>query len=268
MLTAQRPVGELLRSWRQHRRISQLDLALDAEVSARHISFIETGRSLPSRPMLLHLAEQLDIPLREQNALLVAAGFAPVYPATPLDDPALQAERAAVELVLNGHEPYPAIAVDRHWNLVLANRASGAFLAGGAPELLEPPLNVLRLSLHPAGLAPQIANLGEWREHILARLQRQVEATADATLAALLDELRYYPSADHNDEPVGQTGSPYYGGFVVPLRIRTAWGVLSFFSTTTIFGAPLDVTLAELAIEAFFPADTATAEVLQQTSQP
>jgi transcriptional regulator with XRE-family HTH domain len=267
MLTTQRPVGELLREWRQQRRVSQLDLALDAEVSARHISFIETGRSLPSRQMLLHLAEQLEIPLREQNALLVAAGYAPVFPVTPLDDPALHAERAAVELVLAGHEPYPAIAVDRYWNLALANQAAGAFLAGGAPELLEPPLNVLRLSLHPDGLAPQIINLGEWRGHILERLQRQVQATADPTLAALLDELRGYPIADEG-ERAGHGNGPTYGGYVVPLRIRSPWGELAFFSTTTIFGAPLDVTLAELAIESFFPADAATAELMRQAAQP
>lgn len=268
MLTTQRPVGELLRGWRQQRRISQLDLALDAEVSARHISFIETGRSLPSRQMLLHLAEQLEIPLREQNALLVAAGYAPVFPVTPLDDPALHAERAAVELVLAGHEPYPAIAVDRYWNLALANQAAGAFLAGGVPELLEPPLNVLRLSLHPDGLAAQIANLGEWRAHILERLQRQVQATADPTLAALLDELRGYSGPDDGSRATSHSGVQPYGGFVVPLRINTEWGVLSFFSTTTIFGAPLDVTLAELAIESFFPADAATADIMRRTAQP
>jgi transcriptional regulator with XRE-family HTH domain len=262
MLTTQRPVGEQLRDWRQHRHVSQLDLALEAEVSARHISFIETGRSLPSREMLLHLAEQLDVPLRERNALLVAAGYAPVYPTTPLDDPALDAERAAIELVLAGHEPYPAIAVDRHWNLVLANRATAAFLAAAAPELLEPPLNVLRLSLHPAGLAPQIENIGQWREHVFARLQRQVDTTADLTLAALLDELRAYPAADAGDTH----HAPHaYGDYIVPLRVRTEVGLLSFFTTTTIFGAPLDITLAELAIESFFPADAATAEILRQS---
>ena len=263
-----RPVGELLRAWRQRRRLSQLDLACEADVSARHLSFVETGRSLPSRPMLLHLAERLEVPLRDRNALLIAAGYAPVYPETGLDDPALRAAREAVDLVLTGHEPYPAVAVDRHWTLVAANRAVGPLLAGVAAELLRPPANVLRLSLHPAGLAPRIANLAQWRDHVLARLRRQVEITADAALAALDEELRGYPAADG-----GAAGSDRaaeerdYGEVVVPLCLRTDRGLLAFFSTVTTFGTTIDITLAELAIESFFPADPATAEALRRRAE-
>jgi transcriptional regulator with XRE-family HTH domain len=264
MMTTTRPVGELLRDWRQRRRLSQLDLALEADVSARHVSFLETGRSRPSREMVLRLADQLEIPIREQNALLVAAGYAPVYPERQLDDPALRAARQAVELVLAGHEPYPAVAVDRHWTLVAANRAIEPLLVGIRPDLLAPPVNVLRATLHPAGLAPRIANYAEWRAHMLARLGRQVALTADATLTALLEELSAYPApanAIGSDEPArDQDGT----GVVMPLRIRTDDGVLSFLYTTTIFGTPVDVTLAELAIEAFFPADQATADALRR----
>ena len=249
--------GPLLREWRQRRRLSQLELAVEAEVSARHLSFVETGRSAPSREMVLHLAEHLDIPLRERNALLIAAGYAPVFPERTLDDPALAAARRAVDLVLKGHEPYPAIAIDRHWTLVAANDAVGAFMLVEDPSLLEPPLNVLRVSLHPKGVAPRIANLGEWRAHILDRLRRQIDASGDVALIALFEELRAYPAPD-----LGQTRD--YGGVAVPLEIRTDAGVLSFLSTTTIFGTPVDVTLSELAVEAFYPADEQTAQILRK----
>jgi transcriptional regulator with XRE-family HTH domain len=263
MTIATRPVGELLRTWRQRRSLSQLELACRANVSARHVSFVETGRSQPSREMLLHLAEELDIPLRDRNTLLVAAGFAPVYAERRLDDPALQAAQEAVALVLAGHEPYPALAIDRHWTLLSANRAVGALLAGIAPELLQPPVNVLRLSLHPGGLAPRIVNLEQWQHHVLARLHRQVEVTADATLAALYDELRGYcaPPATSAQRPAREQEP---AGVVVPLRLQTPEGVLSFFSTTTVFGTAIEVTLSELAIESFFPADAATAEALRR----
>jgi transcriptional regulator with XRE-family HTH domain len=266
MMTTTRPVGDLLRDWRQRRRLSQLALAAEADVSARHVSFLETGRARPSRELLLRLAERLEIPLRERNALLVAAGYAPVYPERSLDDPALQAARKAVDLVLTGHEPYPAIAVDRHWTLVAANRAVAPLLVGVAPELLRPPLNVLRVSLHPAGMAPRIANFAQWRTHLLERLRQQVETSADPTLAALLEELRGYPTPGGGAE--GAANAPrrdlYDAGVVVPLRLRTEHGLLAFFSATTIFGTPIDVTLAELAIESFFPADPATAEALRR----
>jgi transcriptional regulator with XRE-family HTH domain len=261
-----RPVGELLRGWRQRRGLSQLELALRAEVSARHVSFLETGRSLPSREMLLHLARELEIPLRERNALLVAAGFAPVYSERKLDEPALQAARQAVDLVLTGHEPYPALAVDRHWTLVAANRAVTLLLADVAPALLQPPVNVLRLSLHPEGLGRRILNLEQWRHHVLTRLQRQVDLSADAVLAALLEELRTDARYGGPPRPGGVSVEQELSGVVVPLRLETSLGVLSFFSTTTVFGTPVDITLSELAIESFFPSDAATAEVLRRAA--
>src|SRR5215211_7102926 len=205
MMTATRPVGDLLRDWRQRRRLSQLDLAMEADVSARHLSFLETGRARPSREMLLRLSEPLDIPLRERNELLLAGGFAPVFPERSLDAPALKAAREAVERVLKGHEPYPALAVDRHWSLLTANDAVTPLLVGVGKDLLRPPINVLRLSLHPKGLAPRIANYAQWREHVLERLRGQVDVSADAVLADLLEELRGYP-APEGSAGQGQAG--------------------------------------------------------------
>ncbi len=251
--------GELLRDWRKRRRLSQLDLAMEAEVSQRHLSFVESGRARPSRDMVLHLAEQLNVPLRERNFLLVAAGYAPVFPERALGDPAMGAAREAVERVLTGHEPHPAIAVDRHWTLLAANRAFAPLLAGIDPDMLAPPVNVLRLSLHPRGAAPRIANLPEWRTHILARLRRQVEVSADAKLLTLLEELRGYPvPATTRPLPLAELES-----IAVPLRIATPQGVLSFLGTTMVFGTPVDITLSELTIEAFFPADAATAVAMR-----
>ncbi|MGI8856142.1 MAG: helix-turn-helix domain-containing protein [Thermomicrobiales bacterium] len=255
----QRPVGELLRQWREHRRLSQMDLALQAEISTRHLSFVETSRSRPSRAMVLHLAEQLDLPLRERNHLLLAAGYAPVYAETALDDPHLSAVRAAVRQVLTAHEPYPAAVVDRGWNLVDANASLALFTDGVAPALLAPPANALRVSLHPDGMAPRIVNLGEWRAHLLGRLRRQIALTADTALADLYEELRAYPC----DQPEPAIDLPGPGDIVVPLRIRHGDGELAFFSTVATFGTPLDVTIAELAIESFFPADAETAAVLR-----
>jgi transcriptional regulator with XRE-family HTH domain len=260
----ERSFGEHLREWRQRRRMSQLDLALEASISSKHLSFVETGRARPSRDMILHLSERLDIPLREQNILLVSAGYAAVFPERPLDDPALAVARQAVKVVLTGHEPYPALAVDRHWQLVAANAAVAPLLKGADPDLLEPPLNVLRLSLHPDGMAPRIANLAEWRAHILARLRQQIEASADPVLAALYDELAGYPSPSVDPRKPPPRPSLEFGNVVVPLRLATAHGTLAFFSTATVFGTPIDVTLAELAIEAFFPADAATAKALRR----
>src|SRR5688500_10887615 len=257
-----RPIGDHLREWRTRRRLSQLDLALEAEISTKHLSFLETGRSQPSREMVLHLAERLDVPLRERNILLVSAGYAPVFPQRPLGDPALQPAREAVDLVLKGHEPYPAIAVDRHWQLLAANDAANYFMAGVAPALLTPPLNVLRVSLHPDGMAPRIVNLAEWRAHLLSRLRRQSEISADAALAELLKELSEYPAPAHAAEP-GASAVP----FAVPFRLATDAGVLSFISTTTVFGTPVDVTLSELALESFFPADATTAAALRSLAQ-
>jgi transcriptional regulator with XRE-family HTH domain len=257
-----RPVGDLLREWRQRRRLSQLDFSVEAEISSKHLSFLETGRSQPSREMVLHLAELLDVPLRERNSLLIAAGFAPMFKEHALNDPALQPAREAVELVLKGHEPYPAVAVDRHWNLVAANTPANAFMGGVAPALLTPPINVLRLTLHPDGMAPRIVNLSEWRAHLLARLRRQIEVSADSVLAELFKELTEYPAPAHTAEPAA-------GGvaFAVPFRLATDAGVLSFISTITVFGTPVDVTLSELALESFFPADTATAAALRHLAQ-
>lgn len=252
-------VGGHLRAWRQRRRLSQLDLACEADISTRHLSFLETGRAQPSRQMVLHLAERLDVPLRDRNVMLVAAGFAPIFPERPLDDPALKAARAAVDLILAGHEPYPALAVDRAWDLVAGNRAVSPLLAGVDPSLASGTVNVLRLALHPKGLAARTENLAEWRDHILERLRRQVELTADAKLAALLAELRAYPAPSPLRRP---TADPY-GGVAVPFRLRTPQGVLSFISTTTVFGTPVDITLAELTLETFFPADAATSEALR-----
>jgi transcriptional regulator with XRE-family HTH domain len=256
------PVGAMIREWRERRRLSQLDLACEAGVSTRHLSFLETGRARPSRDMLLHLAEELNVPLRARNALLLAAGFAPAYAERSLDDPALAGVRRAIDVVLTGHEPFPALVVDRGWRMLAANRAVAPLLAGIAPHLLEPPVNVLRLSLHPEGLGPRIANFGEWRAHILERLQSQVQATADPGLVALHDELAAYPAPAADAGPDADVGA--FGGVAVPLQIRTrTLGLLSFFSTTTVFGTPLDVTLSELALETFLPADARTAEVLK-----
>ncbi len=256
------PVGRYLREWRQRRRMSQLDLACEAEISTKHLSFLETGRALPSRAMVLHLAERLEVPLRDRNILLSAAGYAPVFPERPLGDPALRAAREAVGLVLAGHEPYPALAVDRHWTLVAANAATRRLLAGLDPALLQPPVNVLRLGLHPAGLAPRTANLPEWRAHLPARLRRQIEITADPVLVTLLRELQAYPAG--RAAPGKPSAGPDYAAVIVPFQLVSESGILSFLSTTTIFGTPVDVTLAELALEAFYPADAATAEALRR----
>ncbi|MDP3255639.1 MAG: helix-turn-helix transcriptional regulator [Bosea sp. (in: a-proteobacteria)] len=259
-------IGPLIRDWRQQRRLSQLDLALEAEISQKHLSFVESGRSQPSRDMVLLLAEHLGVPLRERNALLLAAGYAPVYLERALEDPALQAARAAVDLVLTGHEPYPALAVDRHWTLLATNAAVAPLLAlVGDADLLRPPVNVLRLALHPGGLAGATVNLGEWRAHLLARLRQQVRIAADPALADLLAELLTYPApptaaADHALPADG-------AAIAVPLRLRVGEAVLSFISTTTVFGTPVDITLSELALETFFPADDMTAAALRALAE-
>lgn len=255
-----RSVGAHIREWRERRRLSQLDFALDAEISQKHLSFIENGRATPSRDMVLRLAERLGVPLRERNAMVLAAGYAPVFPERSLDDPALAPARAAVDVILKGHEPYPALAVDRHWTLVSANAAVPPLLALVEDRtLLEGPVNVLRVSLAPGGLAPRIVNLDEWRAHILERLRVQIELTGDATLAALREDLATLAAPARAGAAAGPDA---LGGIAVPLRISTPAGVLSFISTTTVFGTPVDVTLSELALETFFPADRATAGAL------
>ncbi|PTM40139.1 helix-turn-helix transcriptional regulator [Bosea sp. 124] len=261
-------VGHLIRDWRQLRRLSQLDLALEAEISQKHLSFVESGRSQPSRDMVLLLAEHLGVPLRERNALLLAGGYAPVYLERALEDPGLQAAKSAIDLVLKGHEPFPALAVDRHWTLLAANAAVAPLLSLAAdPDRLRPPVNVLRLSLHPDGLAPAIANLEEWRSHLLARLRQQVRATADPILADLLAELSSYPVAARPGRKGHASDPEEEPAIVVPLRLRVGDATLSFISTTTVFGTPVDITLSELALETFFPADSATARALHAMAE-
>jgi transcriptional regulator with XRE-family HTH domain len=252
-------IGPLLRDWRRRRRMSQLDLALDAGVSARHLSFVETGRARPSAEMVLHLAERLGVPLRERNRLLLAAGHAPVFEQRDLDDPVMTPVRQALQLVLDGHEPFPAVVVDGAWEMVASNRAVSLLIGGVAPDLLAPPLNVLRVSLHPEGLASRIANLAEWRAHLLERLRRQIALTADPALESLLDELLGYPGPD---EPQRSGGPHAARDLAVPLRVRTEAGELAFISTVATFGTAVEVTASELSIESFFPADRTTADAV------
>jgi transcriptional regulator with XRE-family HTH domain len=260
MLDRPMPVGALLRTWRQRRRLSQLQLACDAEISTRHLSFIETGRAQPSRDMLLRLCEQLDVPMRERNVVLVAAGYAPMFPDRPLEHQALAAARAAIELVLHRQKPYPAFALDKRWSIVASNAALPELYDEVAPELMRPPVNAMRLSLHPHGLAPRIINLAEWRAHLLLRLRRQIEITADPVAADLLREVSDYPVPSGKPATVSELGHE----IAVPFQVSTGAGVLSFFSMTTVFGTPVDVTLCELALELFFPADDATAILVQR----
>jgi transcriptional regulator with XRE-family HTH domain len=260
-------VGGLLRDWRQRRRMSQLELALEADVSTRHLSFVETGRSRPSPDMVLHLADRLEVPLRERNQLLLAAGYAPRFPARSLHDPELAPVRDALGRVLDGHEPFPAIAVDRRWNLMASNGALGPLLEGVAPELLAPPVNTLRLALHPDGVAPRILNFAEYREHLLDILTRELQLTGDPGLAELHEELVSYPHPE-GDRAAGTSGSSQAARAVmVSLRLAgtpaTRGRELSFFSTITTFGTATEVTVAELSVEAFFPADDQTAEALR-----
>jgi transcriptional regulator with XRE-family HTH domain len=243
--------------------MSQLELSIQAEVSARHLSFVETGRSTPSRDMVIRLSERLDVPLRERNQLLVAAGYAPVYSQTVLESPHMSAVLAAVRRVLSGHEPFPAAVVDRNWNLVEQNSSFDIFTRGADPALLKSPLNVLRLALHPDGLAGRIVNLGEWRAHVLGRLRRRIDLTADPEVAALYEEVSGYPCGQPEPEIV----VPGPGDIVVPLKIRDGDRELSFFPTVATFGTPLDVTVAELAIETFFPADAETATLLRDNHE-
>jgi transcriptional regulator with XRE-family HTH domain len=249
-----RPVGDLLREWRQRRRLSQLDLAIQADISARHLSFVETVRSRPTSAMILRLTEHLDVPLRDRNTLLLAGGYAPAYPEHPLGSQELAAVRTALRAVLTGHEPYPAVVVNRWWELLDGNTTIGVFTEPVAAHLLAPPVNVLRLSLHPEGMAPYIVNLAEWRAHLLGRLRRQLAATGDVRLAGLFEELCGYPG--------GEPGEPRPSDVVVPLRYRWEDRELAFFSMTAVVGTPMDVTIEELAIESFYPADPSTAEAL------
>lgn len=263
MDTAIRPFGDLLRHWRRQRRYSQLELAVEAGISARHLSFLETGRARPSRDMALRLADRLDVPLRERNHLLLAAGYAPVHPERSLDSPRMRPARDVLDAVLTGHQPNPALVVDRRWDLLLANPAADLLLEGAAPELLRPPVNVLRLALHPHGLAPRLVNLDEVRDHLLQRLAREASYTADTDLADLHRELSRYGAARTSSD--GARHDPTHE-IALPIRIRDGERVLSFLSTITTFGTALDVVLAELTVEAFYPADAGTAQALRQRS--
>ena len=255
-------IGSLLREWRERRRLTQLELALDAGVSTRHLSFVETGRSMPGREMLLQVLDRLDVPFREQNRLLLAAGHAPAFPERPLDGPDLEPVRAALDLILAGHDPYPAMVVDRHWNVVAANPSMYALTAGVVVdrELLEPPVNALRLGLHPRGLAPLIVNLGEWHAHFRERVQRQLAVSHDEELAALLDEIAgYAPDQGEQDSRSPRDSTEVLG----PLKVRApGGGELSFFGMFATFDTPFEVTTSELAMELLFPADRVTAETL------
>ncbi|MFC4504282.1 MULTISPECIES: helix-turn-helix domain-containing protein [Streptomyces] len=252
-------VGPLLRDWRERRRVSQLELALRAGSSARHISFVETGRARPSEEMVLRLAEHLDVPVRERNALLLVAGYAPHYPETPLDDPALDALRAGLERLIQGYEPYPALVVNATYDVVAANRGIAMLLEGVPESLLAPPLNAMRLTLHPRGLAPRIRNLPEWRGHLFAQMEREIALHRSAPLRALYDEVAAYPVPEdrHGGEPAGPV--PH---FALPMRIEHDGRILSFISSIATFNTPMDVTVAELAVETFHPADPETAKYL------
>ncbi len=260
MSTMTAPVGAQLRAWRERRRLSQLELAIEAEISTRHLSFVETGRSRPSRDMVLHLAERLEVPLRERNRLLLAAGYAPAFQESPLDSSSLKLVAAAVRQILAGHEPYPAVVVNARSELLDANAAVGLFLRDVSPHLLTPPVNVLRVALHPDGMAPNIVNLPVWRAHLLERLRRQIANSGDPALRTLLDEVSGYPGGE-NPDGLGEAAS-----VALPMVYRHAGRELTFVSTLAVFGAPRDVTVAELAIEAFYPADDETAAVLRSTT--
>ncbi|PJJ05525.1 DNA-binding XRE family transcriptional regulator [Streptomyces sp. 2333.5] len=253
-------VGTLLREWRVRRRISQLELALRADSSARHISFIETGRSRPSQEMVLRLAAHLDVPVRERNALLIAAGYAPTFPETPLDDPSMAALRSGMERLLTGYEPFPALVMDGTYHVQAANRGITMLLTGVDPALLAPPLNAMRLTMHPGGLAPRIRNYREWRGHLLTQMERQLALLRSAPLRALYDEVSAYPLPPGGQESAGLGA---HAPLALPMMLEHDGTVLSFLSTIATFNTPMDVTVSELAVETFLPADPETAEYLR-----
>ncbi|MDQ2837801.1 MAG: helix-turn-helix transcriptional regulator [Actinomycetota bacterium] len=257
MAAPSQPVGTLLREWRERRRLSQLELSIQASISTRHLSFVETGRSRPTPEMIVRLTEQLDVPLRERNQLLLAGGYAPAYPQHALDAPELAEVRRAMRLILDAHSPYPALVIDRWWTMLDANTAIPALIEGCAPHLLEPPINVLRLTLHPDGLAPRIANLAQWRGHLLERVRHRVSATGDSRLTDLLDELHGYPGGTQ------PTPAPLSSDVVLPLRLRTAAGELAMFTVSAAVETAADVTVQELVVESFYPADESTAMALR-----
>src|SRR6185312_2852651 len=259
MSTQQIPFGVLLRRWRERRRMTQADLAFAANSSTRHLSYLETGRSRPSREMIANLAEQLEIPLREQNLLLLAAGFAPGFQERSLAE--LESARQAIDQILQAHKPYPAFALDRHWNVVLSNSALPQLYEGCSDDLLRPPINAVRLVLHPLGMGPRILNFIEWRAHTVTVLRQQIEARADPIIQALLTEVMAYPAPSGGVAPAVSEGPQRYA---TPLQIATRLGTVSFLNTTTIFGTPTDVTLSELALEMLFPADASTPDIVRK----
>ncbi|MGW0970393.1 helix-turn-helix domain-containing protein [Streptomyces sp. NPDC002516] len=259
-------VGPLLRAWRERRRVSQLELALRADSSARHISFVETGRSRPSEEMVLRLAEHLDVPVRERNALLLAAGYAPRYAETSFDDPAMEALREGVERLIQGYEPYPALVVDATYDVLAANRGIAMLLDGVPERLLAPPLNAMRLTLHPEGLAPRIRNLRAWRGHLLAQMDRQIALSRSEPLRALYEEVAAYPVPERDAAVEDHEPHAPVSHFALPLLIEHEGRVLSFVSSISTFNTPMDVTVAELAIETFLPADPATGKYLHSLS--
>jgi transcriptional regulator with XRE-family HTH domain len=266
MATAQSQpeVGSLLRQWRERRRVTQLELALEADISARHLSFVETGRSKPGREMLLRVLERLKVPFREQNRILLAAGHAPAYPERSLEDPDLAPVRDALDVILSGHEPYPAVAVDRLWNMVAANSAMLALTEAVEvdPQLLEPPINVMRIGLHPRGFGPLFVNLGDWHAHWLKRLERQLATTGDEQLASLIEEVAGYPVPEPEHDAISGVAA---GEMLGPVRVHApGGGELSFFGMFASFDTPFEVTSSELAIELLFPADRTTAETLRE----
>ncbi|MFD4394481.1 helix-turn-helix domain-containing protein [Kitasatospora sp. NPDC058478] len=262
-------VGPLLRGWRERRQLSQLQLALRADSSTRHLSFVENGRSRPSRELVLRLAEHLDVPVRERNTLLLAAGYAPHFPETPLDDPSMDALRGGLERLLAAHDPYPALVVDGTFRVLAANRSLGLLLDGVAPHLLEPPLNAMRIALHPEGLAPRIVNLPQWRRHLLERVEHRIELLRGEALRRLYEEVAGYPTAADDPGPGGkQADGAGLSPFALPMRIRHEGRVLSFLSTITTFNTPLDVTVSELAMETLLPADAETVRFLQDAVGP
>jgi transcriptional regulator with XRE-family HTH domain len=256
MTVHQLPFGVLLRRWRERRRMTQADLAFAADSSTRHLSCLETGKAQPSREMIARLAEYLEIPLRDQNTLLLAAGFAPAFQERSLA--ALDAAKAAIDAVLKAHKPYPAFAVDRHWNIVASNSALPQLYEGCSPDLMRAPVNAVRLVLHPAGLGPRIVNYAAWRSHTLTILRQQIDARADPVIQGLFAEVSAYPTPPNCESAVSFEASER---LATPLRIATRFGVMSFLGTVTVFGTPNDVTLAELALEMLFPADDRTAEI-------
>jgi transcriptional regulator with XRE-family HTH domain len=252
------PFGVLLRRWRVSRRMTQIDLAEAADSSTRHLSYLETGRSRPSREIVLRFCEHLDVPLRDRNAMLLAAGFAPVFQERSLLE--LEQARVAIDRVLRAHMPYPAFAVDRHWNVVLSNGALPQLDEGCSAELLRTPINAMRLILHPQGMGPRILNFIEWRAHTITVLRQQIEVRADPVIQALLAEISGYPA------PPGVVGLASSEGpqrYATPLQVATRLGTVSFLNTNMIFGTPTDVTLSELTLEMLFPADEATVAVVR-----